>query len=223
MGSKLRNRRRRHDAFYRRAKDERYPARSVYKLKELDERFKLFRSGQRVLDLGCRPGSWLLYAAERVGPKGTVVGIDRQPLEIALPSHVREVVGDVREVSRRELLGDTDGFHTVLSDMAPDTSGVAFTDHVRCLELFGTALDISIELGHPGGAFVGKLFMGEGFDEMVRRVKAAYRRSKTVKPEATRKESKELYVVALDRKPRAEQPEDEPPRDDPGASAPPQG
>lgn len=204
MGSRLRTKKRRHDVFYKRAKDERYPARSVYKLKELDERFKLLRRGQRVLDLGCRPGSWLLYAAERVGPKGLVVGIDREPLDVALPSHARVVIGDVREVTLEELCGGeaerSEGFDTVLSDMAPDTSGVAFTDHVRCLELFDTALDISQELGRPGGAFVGKLFMGEGFDEMVRKVKSLYKRSKTVKPEATRKESKELYIVAQERK-----------------------
>jgi 23S rRNA (uridine2552-2'-O)-methyltransferase len=201
MGSRLRTKKRRHDAFYQRAKDERYPARSIYKLKEIDERFKLLRSGQRVLDLGCRPGSWLLYASERVGPKGLVVGIDREPLDIALPSHARVVVGDLRETSPEELAGEAGLFDVVMSDMAPDTSGVAFTDHVRCLELFDLALELSCTLGRPGGAFVGKLFMGEGFDEMVRKVKAAYKRSKTVKPEAVRKESKELYIVALERKP----------------------
>ncbi|PIE18973.1 MAG: 50S rRNA methyltransferase [Proteobacteria bacterium] len=204
MGSRLRNKKRRHDVFYKRARDARYPARSVYKLKELDERFKLLRSGQRVLDLGCRPGSWLLYAAERVGKRGLVIGIDRQPLEIALPSQARVVIGDIREVPLETLCGGEEsraaGFDTVLSDMAPDTSGVAFTDHVRCLELFDVALELSRTLGRPGGAFVGKLFMGEGFDEMVRKVKSIYKRSKTVKPEATRKESKELYIVAQERK-----------------------
>lgn len=202
MGSRLRDKSRRHDAFYRRAKDERYPARSVYKLKELDERFGLLKSGQRVLDLGCRPGSWLLYAADKVGERGLVVGVDRTPLEIEIPAHVREVVGDIRELDPAVLRADVPCFHTVLSDMAPDTSGVSFSDQVRSIELFSMALELSCQFGCPGGSFVGKLFMGEGFDDVVKQVRAAYGRTKTVKPEATRKESRELYLVALDRKPR---------------------
>ncbi len=200
MGSKLRNRSQRHDVFFRRAKEERYPARSIYKLKEIDERYQIIGRGQRVLDLGCRPGSWLLYAAERVGKRGSVVGIDRTPLDITPPDTSRIVIGDIREVSREELLGDLKCVHLVLSDMAPDTTGIAFTDHARILELFDVALDLSSEIGCPGGAFIGKLFMGEGFDETVRKVKTLYRRTKIVKPEASRKESKELYLIALDRR-----------------------
>lgn len=200
MGSKLRTRKQRHDTFYQRAKEENYPARSIYKLKEIDQKYKIFKAGQNVLDLGCRPGSWLLYAAERIGKKGCVVGIDRQELDISLPANTRVEIGDILEFDRDILLGDVNCFQTVLSDMAPDTTGVSFTDHVRCLELFGVALDISIELGCPQGSFIGKIFMGEGFDEMVKRVKTHYKRMKIIKPEATRKESKELYLVAMERK-----------------------
>lgn len=200
MGSRLRSRRRRHDEFYQRAKDERYPARSIYKLKELDERFRLLKSGQRVLDLGCRPGSWLLYAAERVGPKGAVVGLDREELDIELPAHSQVLVGDVMTITAAQLRGSLPCFHTVLSDMAPDTTGVAFTDQVRSAELFMRAIDLSIEVGCPGGHFVGKLFMGAGFDEAIAKAKAGYKRTKVVKPDATRKESKELYVVATERR-----------------------
>src|SRR5512137_2854486 len=133
--SKLHDRRQRHDAFYRRAKQESFAARSVYKLQEIDQRFRVLRGGQRVLDLGCRPGSWLQHAAERVGEKGFVVGLDRQELEIAVPGNATVLVGDVLTIAPQALRDAVPEerrgcFQVVLSDMAPDTSGVAFTDQV---------------------------------------------------------------------------------------------
>jgi 23S rRNA (uridine2552-2'-O)-methyltransferase len=198
--SKLRDRRARHDAYYRRAKSERYAARSVYKLEELDRRFRLLKSGQRVLDLGCRPGSWLQYAAEKVGPRGRVVGLDREPLELDLPAQVRVVVGDLLTIDPALLRGELPCFHTVLSDMAPDTTGIAFTDQVRSIELLRRALELSLEVGCAGGSFAGKVLMGDGFDEVVAHAKRTHQRTKTVRPQATRKESTELYLVAVGRK-----------------------
>lgn len=206
MGSNLRNRRKRHDRFYRQAKSERYAARSVFKLQELDRRFRLLGRGQRVLDLGCRPGSWLQYAAERVGPRGFAVGLDRTPLQAALPSHTAVLVGDVFTVSEAELRGalpEGGGscFQVVLSDMAPDTSGISFTDQVRSTELVLRALEIARCVGCPGGALVAKIFMGEGFNETLAEVKRSYGKVKNVRPEATRKESRELYLVATGLRP----------------------
>lgn len=202
MSSKLKDRRRRHDHYFRQAKQQSFVARSVYKLEQIDQRFHLFRRGQRVLDLGCRPGSWMQYAAQAVGPSGLVVGLDRQPLDIDLGPNTRTLVGDVNEVDPQTLRGDCSCFHLVLSDMAPDTSGIAFTDKVRSVELFLRAFELSLQLGCPSGSFVAKVFMGEGFDEALSRVKQAYSRTKTFRPEATRKESSELYVVAQARKQR---------------------
>ena len=199
--SRLRDKRTRHDGFYKRAKGEKYPARSVYKLEEIDQRFKLFKRGQRVLDLGCRPGSWMQYAAEHVGPRGYVVGLDRQPLDIPLPANAAVVVGDVLTVDPALLCEALPAekascFQLVLTDMAPDTSGVAFADQVRSTELFLRALDLALALGCPGSKFVGKLFMGDGFDETLALVRQRYQKSKTVRPQATRKSSRELYLVA---------------------------
>ncbi len=198
--SRLRDKRTRHDRYYKRAKDQNYAARSVYKLDEIDRRFKLFKKGKRVLDLGCRPGSWLQFALERIGHKGFAVGLDRQPLDIALPGNAAVVVGDVLQMDPAELRavlpGDGGCFHVVLTDMAPDTSGVAFADQVRSVELFCCALDLATQVGCPGGAFVGKLFMGEGFDETLARVRQHYKKCKTVRPDATRKSSREVYLVA---------------------------
>ena len=203
--SRLSDRRHRHDVYYRRAKREEYPARSIYKLEELDRRFRLLRPGQRVLDLGCRPGSWLQYAAQRVGADGFVVGLDREALEPPLPANAAGVVGDVLSVEpellRRALPEPQRScFNVVLSDMAPDTTGIAFTDQVRSVELFVRALELALCLGCPSSSFVGKIFMGDGFDDTIRRVRERYDRVKTARPDATRKSSTEVYIVALGRK-----------------------
>jgi len=203
--SKLHDRRQRHDVFYRRAKQESFAARSVYKLLEIDRRFRLLRAGQRVLDLGCRPGSWLQHAVERVGERGHVVGLDRKPLDIALPPNATVVVGDVLTIDPQELLAALPEyrrscFQVVLSDMAPDTSGVAFTDQVRSLELFGRAMDLAQRLGCPQSSLCGKLFMGEGFEEIVGALRQLYEQVKIVRPEATRRSSTEVYLVGLQRR-----------------------
>lgn len=201
--SRLRDRKHRRDSYHRRAKDEGYAARSVYKLQEMDRRFRLFKPGRRVLDLGCRPGSWLQYACEKVGDGGHVVGLDRQELSGHVPSNATVVVGDVHQVELDRLMEAlperTRGcFHLVLSDMAPDTTGIAFTDQARSMELFLRALKIARALGCPGsGSFVAKIFMGEGFSEALSQVKESFERVKTVRPGATRKSSTEQYVVGL--------------------------
>jgi len=194
--SKLRNRDQRHDHFYKRAKRESYAARAVYKLEEIDRRVRLFRPGARVLDLGCRPGSWLQYAARVAGPGGALVGIDRAPLDVAVAG-ARILVGDVFEVTTAELLGELPAFDVVLSDMAPDTTGVRGMDQARSEALFERALEIAVETLAPGGHFVGKLFQGPAWQELIGRARARFASVKTVKPEGSRKESIEQYVVAL--------------------------
>ncbi len=199
--SRLRDRRQRHDRYYRQAKQDKLPARSVYKLEELDRRFRLIRAGGRVLDLGCCPGSWMLYAARRVGPGGRVVGLDRGPVRVDLPPNAVALEGDVLQAEaawlRAALPAETGRcFHLVLSDMAPDTTGVAFTDQARSAALFGRALALALEVGCPGSAFVGKLFMGESFRALLEQVRARYAATRTVRPDATRSASTEVYLVA---------------------------
>lgn len=192
----------RHDIFYRRAKESNFAARSVFKLEEIDQRFQLLRSGYRVLDLGCRPGSWLQYAAKKVGSHGFLVGVDRKPLDshIVISAPHRIVVGDIYELEASDLLGELPHFDVVLSDMAPDTSGVSFADQVRSIEIFQRALTIAVTTLRQGGSFVGKIFMGDGFQEVVQEVKRHFHHSKTIKPDASRKISTELYLVATDKK-----------------------
>src|SRR5262249_21782571 len=152
--------------------------------------------GARVLDLGCRPGSWLQYARKQVGPAAPLVGLDRTPLEISIP-RTRILVGDVFAIALEELRGDLDGFDVVLSDMAPDTSGVRSLDQARSEALFERALEIAESLLVPSGHFVGKLFMGPDWQKLLVRARTGFESVRPFKPAGSRKESIEQYVVCL--------------------------
>ena len=184
--------RRRQDRFGKRARREGFPARSVYKLQEIDRRTQLLRSGQRVLDLGAAPGSWTLYAAERVGPRGHVLAIDLQELRIDAPPNVEVRQGDAQEVGS---LGGP--FDVVLSDMAPKTSGQRAADQYRSYELVMTALQIARQALKPGGSFVAKLFQGPELGEVRATMRPLFEKVRIIRPEAVRDESYELFLVGL--------------------------
>jgi 23S rRNA (uridine2552-2'-O)-methyltransferase len=196
--SKLRDRSHRHDVFHRRAKQQGFVARSVFKLEEIDQKYHLLRRGGRVLDLGCKPGSWLQYAGGVVGPEGALVGIDRTPLEKPVPG-ARLLVGDVFAVTPEELRGELPGFDVVLSDMAPDTSGVRSLDQARSEGLFERALEIAELTLVKGGHFCGKLFQGPDWQRLLKRAREGFGEVRTIKPAGSRKESIEQYVVAKNR------------------------
>lgn len=193
--SRLRDRKKRRDRFHQRARQAGYRARAVFKLEEIDEKVGLLGRGDRVLDLGCAPGSWLQYAATRVGPSGALVGVDRGPIEMSHP-RFRMVTGDVLEIPIAEIAGDLPAFDVVLSDMAPDTTGIRHVDQARSEVLFERALDIAIELLAPTGHFLGKLFMGPDFAKLVQRCREHFDKVKVIKPASSRSESIEQYVVA---------------------------
>ena len=192
--SKLDDRRTRRDPFHQKAKREGFLARAVYKLEEIDSKHSIFKPGQRVLDLGCAPGSWLQYAGQRVGASGALVGLDREPLRAAVPNS-RIVVGDVLTIPVAELKGDLPGFDVVLSDMAPDTSGIRSMDQARSEALFERALEIALDVLSPGGNFVGKLFQGPDFKRLIEAVRARFETAKTAKPASSRQISIEQYVI----------------------------
>ena len=194
--SRLSDRRFRKDRFHRKAQAAGYRARAVFKLEEVDRKLGLLRPGARVLDLGCAPGSWLQYAAERVGPRGRLVGIDRAPVDLDAPS-MRLLVGDVFEVSREELLGELDAFDVVLSDMAPDTTGIRHVDQARSEALFERALDLATTTLAHGGHFLGKLFQGPEFTALVARCRREFSRVAIHKPAGSRTASIEQYVAGL--------------------------
>ena len=188
----------RKDGFYKQAKAAGYRSRAAYKLIELDKRFRLLARGARVVDLGCAPGGWLQVAAARVGPKGRVVGIDRLEVEALDLKIVVVLSGDITDPEARAEIRDALGgpADLVLSDMAPDTSGVGSADHARSVELVELAFETATTLLTPKGAFCAKVFEGPDLNELAAKIKARFGKLKRVKPEATRKGSRELYLVA---------------------------
>ncbi len=187
------------DRLSRRARAEGFAARSVYKLQEMDRRHSLLRPGDRVLDLGCHPGSWLKYAASRVGPRGRVVGVDLEQTTPPAPQ-VTTVAADVFELDAGRL--GPDAFDVVLSDMAPSTTGHAFTDAARSAALAERALALALTLLRPGGRFVAKIFLGEGEHRLRDLARDHFGRIKFARPQAVRQRSREVYLIALDRRGR---------------------
>ncbi|MBI4575834.1 MAG: RlmE family RNA methyltransferase [Planctomycetes bacterium] len=193
--------RRRQDHYARRARKEGYPARSIYKLEALDLRWGLLGPGDRVLDLGCAPGSWLIYAARRVGARGRILGVDRDAVP-APPPGVRTLVADVMETAPERLMepaaSDPGGpFHVVLSDMAPGTTGDRWADHVRSVALARRAATLAAACLAPGGRICIKVFDGELLRELTAELRPLYERLKPQRPQATRRESREVYLVGL--------------------------
>ncbi|MGB5703051.1 MAG: RlmE family RNA methyltransferase [Polyangiales bacterium] len=186
--------RRKQDHHGRRARREGYPARSVYKLQEIDRRVGLFKKGHRVLDLGASPGSWTLYAAERVGPGGRVLGIDLNDPEIALPSQAEIRTLDAFEADPASFGGP---FDLVISDMAPKTSGQRHADQYRSYELVMRALELAKMVLQPGGTFVAKIFQGAEFEDARNAVREVFAKVRIIRPEATRNESYEVFLVGV--------------------------
>jgi len=196
------------DAATQRARKEGYPARSVYKLEEIDRRCSLLRPGQRVLDLGCAPGSWLLYAAKKVGGQGRVRGIDLSALEVALPGNAAAMVGDALQPSAEvdAFLAELAPYDVVLSDMAPATTGTTFADQARSAELVERTLDVAERWLAPGGAWVAKLFMSEAIVDLRKRIRSMFEEERILRPEGTRSVSYEVFLVGLRKKPPAPRP-----------------
>lgn len=188
------------DHYTHKAKKENYPARSVFKLREIQNKTRLIGKGNKVLDLGCAPGSWLLHAADLVGPGGEVVGIDLKPLDVALPGHARALIGDLLDMDEdlRSAVGS--GYDVVISDMAPATSGHKDVDAARSCNLAESALHVALAVLKPGGAFVSKIFQGPDFEAYTKQVRAHFTKQKNFKPQSSRKASREIFVIGIGKK-----------------------
>jgi 23S rRNA (uridine2552-2'-O)-methyltransferase len=180
----------------RKAKEENYPARSVYKLQEIDREFELVKLGQKALDLGVAPGSWLLYLSQQVGDNGQVVGIDIVDLRIDLPKNTIFILKNVLDDDWQDLAVLKEKYDLVASDLAPSTTGIHFKDVADSLELSHRALEIAQAVLVKGGHFVCKIFEGEGVSEFVKLVEQYFEKVKRYHPKAVRKGSKEFYLVA---------------------------
>lgn len=185
------------DKWSQRAAAEGYRARSVYKLMELDHKFRLLGDGMKVLDLGAAPGSWMQYAATQVGPKGKIVGFDLQQIEPVAENvsiHQQDITDkDMLEtILQRESITSVD---LVLSDIAPNTSGVKDVDQWRSIELAQSVLAVAKKYLKTGGKCVVKIFRGADFDEFLGQVKLAWKNVRIVTVEASRDRSREVYMV----------------------------
>jgi len=184
----------RQNEFYTRlAKEENYPARSVYKLKEMDEKYHVIKSGDRVLDLGSSPGSWLLYLSQKVGDKGQVIGVDIEEIKIPKITNIVFVKKDILDLKESDFKNK---FEAVVSDLAPKTSGVKSLDFGKSLELAEKSFEIAKAVLAPGGNFICKIFEGKESEEFFREVGNSFSLSKRFKPKAVIKKSKEFYVIA---------------------------
>jgi len=189
---------RRNDPYSKAAKKLDYRSRASFKLIQIDDKFKLLKRGAVVADLGAAPGGWLQVAAERVGPKGKVVGVDLQPIEPL--EGVETVQGDMRKedtvTDMLEALGGK--ADVVLSDMSPNISGSYSMDHARSVDLCEHALEFAEKVLKPGGALVLKIFEGDMMADFMKMVKTHFKEVKLYGPEASRASSSEIYIVARD-------------------------
>jgi 23S rRNA (uridine2552-2'-O)-methyltransferase len=185
----------RHDPVYLRAKAENYAGRAIYKLEELDRKFRLVKPGMHVLDLGCWPGSWLQYAVEKAGPEAVLVGIDLEAVELALPSNVQTFVGDVYKLKPDRLVARYGEFDLLLSDMAPNTTGNKDYDLPASEDLWLRALELAGATLRIGGHFCAKVFQGPRFAELLDALRANFQEARAYRCETTRKHSREQYLV----------------------------
>jgi 23S rRNA (uridine2552-2'-O)-methyltransferase len=193
------------DVFVQKAKAQGYRSRAAFKLEQIDAKDRLFRPGSRVVDLGAAPGGWSQLAATRVGPKGAVVAVDL--LETAPMSGVTVLRGDFRDAGVRRAvraaLGNSPA-DVVLSDMLPNVSGIPSVDQANAAALTALAIEFCREGLKPDGVFVVKVFQGEAFHEVLAAMKGTFRTVSTRKPEASRDESRETYLVGKGLRPAKE-------------------
>jgi 23S rRNA (uridine2552-2'-O)-methyltransferase len=177
------------------AREEGYPARSVYKLQEIDEKYKIFQKGDRVLDLGCAPGSWLKYISEKIGENGRVVGIDNTDLKIKLEKNavfIKKNILDSDIIASKELQKK---FQAVVADLAPRTSGIKSADSINSSLLADQALTFAKLVLLPRGDFVCKVLEGELTDKFFKETAQNFKFAKRFRPRAVSKESREIYII----------------------------
>ncbi|MBF5005785.1 RlmE family RNA methyltransferase [Diaphorobacter caeni] len=195
-----------HDPYVRQAQKDGYRARAAYKLKEIDEQFNLIRPGHIVVDLGCTPGAWSQYLRRRMSPSGAavgelngvIIGLDLLPMEPI--EGVQYIQGDFREESVLEQLQEAVGgrpVDVVVSDMAPNLSGIESTDAARISHLIELAVDFAVHHLKPEGALVVKLFNGSGYTQLVQLFRDTFKVVKPIKPKASRDKSSETFLVGI--------------------------
>ncbi len=189
------------DYYFKKAKKENYPARSVYKLEEAQKKYQFLKTGNIVLDLGCQPGSWSIYAAKIIGPQGLVVGVDLQKgkkISIAKAAEIIWFYDDIMADDIVEKLQNIrNNYGTILSDIAPRTSGNKWVDQQQSLSLARRVLELAGKLLESDGNIYIKVFEGEDFKEFVDSVRKSFKTVKIFKPKSSRSESREVFVLGM--------------------------
>jgi len=185
------------DHYARRARDENWLARSVYKLQEIDRRFRIIRKGDRILDLGCYPGSWSQYALRTTAPQGHVAGIDLKKPERLSALKFQFIQADIFSIDIQTLQQNLGPRDVVLSDLAPQTTGAPATDTSRSLALSEQAFKIAEAVLVRSGRFVCKLFEGGEIKGFQASVAGRFERVRLFRPQATRKRSREVYLIGM--------------------------
>jgi 23S rRNA (uridine2552-2'-O)-methyltransferase len=190
------------DHYFLKAKKENFAARSVFKLEEIDQKLKIIHPNQKILDLGASPGSWSQYCSKKMGPGGRLLGVDLTEIKLKINNAVF-IQADLRDLKLKEVFdqhGFNDPFDVVLSDMAPKTTGIRFTDQARSYELCDLALNVARQFLKKDGHFVCKLFHSDDFTKLRDDIKKEFHRFEAVKPDSTRKISKEIFLVGIRKK-----------------------
>ncbi|MDP6210186.1 MAG: RlmE family RNA methyltransferase [SAR324 cluster bacterium] len=188
------------DHYFHKAKRDGYVARSAYKLEEIDKKHRLLRKGNLVLDLGCSPGSWLQYAAGKVGGQGQVLGVDLQTVKLSLPKNVKVLQADIFKMKVKDLEMNGGMVDVILSDMAPKTTGIRNTDAQRSYALNQQVLELSGDLLRPHGTLMVKAFQGAPLEQLRREFSSSFAQVKLCKPKSSRSESVEIFLLGLNKK-----------------------
>jgi 23S rRNA (uridine2552-2'-O)-methyltransferase len=172
-------------------------SRAVYKLKAIDEKYRLFQPGHRVLDLGCSPGSWLQYIVSRVGPEGLALGVDLEAPQVPLAHPLYFIPGDILSLDFEAIRAKSPYFEVVVSDLAPRTTGIKGVDQLRSLEWALRACDAAQELLVKSGHFLVKIFAGPDAGVLMAQLKKAFKQCHRIKPAGSRPASKEYYFLGF--------------------------
>lgn len=196
MGKRWQKKRKK-EHFYKKAKKEGYRSRASYKLKQLNDKYGVLKPSDIVVDLGAAPGGWLQVAREKVGEDGFVLGVDLEEIEELDHPNVRSIQDDITDEETKNRIRENlpDAPNVILSDASPDISGIWDVDHARSIDLSRNALNLAQEFLVPGGNVLIKVFQGEFFEDLLNDVEKCFEFHKSSKPEASRKESAEIYII----------------------------
>ena len=172
-------------------------ARSVFKLQEINTKHQVLRKGDLVLDLGCYPGSWMQYIAECIGRDGAVVGVDQTELKLQLQKNMHFIQADIYKLNTKLLNKYAQKYNLICSDMAPNSSGIKDVDAAGSLQLCQRVLDIAQEWLMSRGSLIVKTFQGAAFAPLLKRMRSEYRTVKIIKPESSRNESREIFLLGV--------------------------